>query len=495
MFFRRIVTKRNGKEYTYLKLIESYRENGKVKQRVIANLGNIENLDPEKVGTLITSLNKLSDPCVNNERVKKVLPEEGYSPPQNRAVNLDKMWQKLGLSDFLCRAFNDRHSHKVALLVKAMVFQKMLFPQEPRPIAVSYRNVALPQIKNYEPTGNDFYRATASLAKIKNHLEFHLYKILSDHLNAGSLLYMAPVSGEYLGYECDLNTTGTTYQVQPHKRPVHLLVSTIPPGIPVNCRVSNRPFDSTKIIAAQEDIAGHLKAKLCIIADTQDHSGITTLPPGVPLIKSLPLEEFAVIPVSSSDLWQDRDAFTVNNTLWIKDIAKTEKRYIICHDLRPTSPSDRVLETKLAGTAQELDKIKSLVRQQRLRREKTIIKRINAILQKNGCEDYFNFRLNLKEPDIHYSRNEEVIHKLKTLNRTKVLETNIKELPALEIVESYQQWSNIKNKLQLINDPVKIPVIHPFTEENQINEYITGQAIVHLLSCTLETLISQGDDN
>lgn len=56
MFFRKIITKVNGKEYAYVKLIKNYREDGKVKQRVVGNLGNIDDLTPEKINELINGL-------------------------------------------------------------------------------------------------------------------------------------------------------------------------------------------------------------------------------------------------------------------------------------------------------------------------------------------------------------------------------------------------------------------------------------------------------
>lgn len=40
----------------YVKLIENYREEGKVKQRVIANLGNVDDISPEKAKKLIRGL-------------------------------------------------------------------------------------------------------------------------------------------------------------------------------------------------------------------------------------------------------------------------------------------------------------------------------------------------------------------------------------------------------------------------------------------------------
>ena len=48
MFFRIHKFIQNGKEYRYLRLVENYRVNGKARQRVIANLGNILKLDTNK---------------------------------------------------------------------------------------------------------------------------------------------------------------------------------------------------------------------------------------------------------------------------------------------------------------------------------------------------------------------------------------------------------------------------------------------------------------
>ena len=56
MFFRTVVIKKGNKSYKYLRLIENYRQDGKVKQRVIANLGNLDNIPPDRIDSLISSL-------------------------------------------------------------------------------------------------------------------------------------------------------------------------------------------------------------------------------------------------------------------------------------------------------------------------------------------------------------------------------------------------------------------------------------------------------
>ncbi|MGD0153050.1 MAG: hypothetical protein ABSC17_04695 [Thermacetogeniaceae bacterium] len=59
MFPRIITTKRQGKEYHYLAMVESYREKGKIKQRQVGNLGNIDMYSEKEILSLINKLRSL----------------------------------------------------------------------------------------------------------------------------------------------------------------------------------------------------------------------------------------------------------------------------------------------------------------------------------------------------------------------------------------------------------------------------------------------------
>lgn len=56
MFPRIITTRRQGKEYRYLAMVESYREKGKIKQRQVGNLGNIDMYSEDEILSLINKL-------------------------------------------------------------------------------------------------------------------------------------------------------------------------------------------------------------------------------------------------------------------------------------------------------------------------------------------------------------------------------------------------------------------------------------------------------
>ena len=69
MFVRVRRSVQNGRTYEYLQIVESYRKDGKVKQRIIANLGRREKLVAEgRVDALLRSLAKFSDKLMVVER-------------------------------------------------------------------------------------------------------------------------------------------------------------------------------------------------------------------------------------------------------------------------------------------------------------------------------------------------------------------------------------------------------------------------------------------
>lgn len=53
-------TNKDGSKRTYLQIVEAVRENGKVRQKVLLNMGRIEDMQDGDLDRLITSLAKFS---------------------------------------------------------------------------------------------------------------------------------------------------------------------------------------------------------------------------------------------------------------------------------------------------------------------------------------------------------------------------------------------------------------------------------------------------
>ena len=60
MFIKKVRINRGGRTYTYLRILESYRQDGRPRQRVLANLGNLETIPAEQLAKLSRQLAELA---------------------------------------------------------------------------------------------------------------------------------------------------------------------------------------------------------------------------------------------------------------------------------------------------------------------------------------------------------------------------------------------------------------------------------------------------
>ncbi|MEW6275543.1 MAG: hypothetical protein AB1556_10605 [Bacillota bacterium] len=184
MFFRKITTRSNGKEYTYVKLIENYRKGNKIKQRVIANLGNIEELDPDRVRALMTSLAKVCgvEPSGKPKlKIKRVL-------RYGDALLIHKIWERLGLTG-AAGAFPGM-APDLALTVELLVIAELLrLPAEA--VKEWRRHLYLPASEQANPPPRE--EALSFLAENGQRLQEHIFSRLQDWGKITSPIYLFAV--------------------------------------------------------------------------------------------------------------------------------------------------------------------------------------------------------------------------------------------------------------------------------------------------------------
>ena len=86
MFVKETKVKRSGREYSYLQLVEGYRdENGKVRHRVVANLGRKDALkDSGQLEALAGSFARLDPPMAGTRRSRRPVVARGALPARAR---------------------------------------------------------------------------------------------------------------------------------------------------------------------------------------------------------------------------------------------------------------------------------------------------------------------------------------------------------------------------------------------------------------------------
>ena len=118
------ITKTGDRQY--LQLVESFRnDRGQVRVRVIANLGRLDKLTPQKLDPLINGLNRAVGRAENTS--SEVIQESGRN--YGDVFALHELWRELGIDKALHRALrSSRRESDAEALVRAMVFNRLCDP-------------------------------------------------------------------------------------------------------------------------------------------------------------------------------------------------------------------------------------------------------------------------------------------------------------------------------------------------------------------------------
>ena len=118
------ITRSGGRQY--LQLVEGYRnDEGKVRHRVVANLGRLEDLNPAKLDPLINGLNRAIGRSDNTAFPVEIESSKAFG----NVFALHELWKDLGFDRALARAMRSgRRKIEADALVRAMVFNRLCDP-------------------------------------------------------------------------------------------------------------------------------------------------------------------------------------------------------------------------------------------------------------------------------------------------------------------------------------------------------------------------------
>ena len=134
------ITKTGDRQY--LQLVESFRnDRGQVRVRVIANLGRLDRLSPDKLDPLINGLNRALGRTENTS--SEIIQEAGRA--HGNVFALHELWCELGFQKALNRALrSSRREFDAEALIRAMVFNRLCEPDSKLGCLRWLETVALP---------------------------------------------------------------------------------------------------------------------------------------------------------------------------------------------------------------------------------------------------------------------------------------------------------------------------------------------------------------
>ncbi|ERJ10860.1 IS1634 family transposase [Haloplasma contractile] len=275
MFIR--VTKSPTAKYSKVYLVEGYRdENGKSKQRVIKCYGNLEELqekDPNILEKLKAEAKKIPKNKVN---ISLNLKESNSSMEKDQNYGfffLERLYKDLQISSFL-KDFISGSKHRFNLddVLKLLVFGRILNPE-------SKKATVERQDQYFEPfqvTLHSVYESLSQFNELKDDLQFHLHKRVSELYGRNASLVFYDVTNYYfeIDEEDELKKVGVSKENK--KSPIVQMGLLIDQkGLPIAYRLfSGNTHDSSTLIPFLEEIREKYKlGKIILTADKGLNSG------------------------------------------------------------------------------------------------------------------------------------------------------------------------------------------------------------------------------
>ena len=118
------ITRSGGR--SYLQIVEGFRTDAGVRQRVVANLGRLDQLEDKKLDPLIHGLQR----ALGRVPVSAPVPQYDTALAFGDVYALNELWSSLGFGEAIKRALrSSRRSFDAEALVRAMVFNRLCAPE------------------------------------------------------------------------------------------------------------------------------------------------------------------------------------------------------------------------------------------------------------------------------------------------------------------------------------------------------------------------------
>lgn len=133
------ITRSGGR--SYLQLVEGFRTQAGVRQRVVANLGRLDELDGKKLDPLIHGLQR----ALGRVPISAPVPEYDSARALGDVHALNELWSSLGLGDAVRQALrSSRRAFDAEAMVRAMVFNRLCAPDSKLGCLEWLETVAIP---------------------------------------------------------------------------------------------------------------------------------------------------------------------------------------------------------------------------------------------------------------------------------------------------------------------------------------------------------------
>lgn len=485
----------------YLQIVEGYRTpDGKVRQRVIANLMRVDAMEPGALDSLIRGLQRAAGQVPAEAPTRAAQAEFAPSRAFGHVFALHQIWQQLGLGDALRRCFRSaRRRFDAEALVRAMVFNRLVAPRSKLGLLEWLNTVTMPDCPPM--THQQLLRAMDALIDQLDAVETAVCRQVRPLLDSAlSVVFYDLTTVRYRGEETagdwPLVSKGLSKDAGQVERQFVLGVVQSGCGLPLLHTVAPGNVGETKTVEAM--LAHVLKRfpvkQVVLVADR----GLLSLD-NLDAITAMGTEHQVQVDfVMALPARRYRDMKEINATLVFEDGHAegkfADRRLVVSHDAsraaeQKTARSAKLQAAELLGErlAKKLDgQDEGDNEPGRRATDRGAYKRFAQELRDRKLSRFFH--LDWKAKLFSYSRNDQAIADAEAFDGKLYVLTSLAKdaFPAAAIIERYKSLADIERGFRVLKSELLIAPVH-----HRLETRIRAHALICFLALLLHRVMRQ----
>jgi len=472
MFTRLKTVRARGRSYQYLQLVENHRDNGQVRQRLIASLGRLDQLlekgDLEQVVKgLVRYLPQLR--LIEAQRQQSLVAESDriWGP----VLVFERLWQELGLHSLFQKLGAPRRlGFDLDRCAFAIVLQRLLAPGSDLRGSKWIKTVEAEGFEQIQLS--HFYKTLGVLWREKETIEQHLYKRGLDLFNQEvELVFFDTTSTYFEGRRWEgWAKRGMSRDHRPDHLQLILGVVMRRDGIPISCEIwPGNTADVTTLVPILEALKKRFRIRRVVLVCDRGMVSAANLKAiakaGYDYIVGMRMRRN--LEVREEVLRRAGRYREVKRNLCVKEVGVDERRYIVCFNPERAEKDRQDRQAILEKLGKKLGRgsVKGLIGNVGYRRFLKAAKGAVEIDPKRVKDD--------ERYDGKY-----------------VLRTST-ELPAPEVAEAYRQLTWIERLWRELKDVVQLRPIYHHHKKDNVKGHIFAAFLALYLSAMLRRQLDE----
>jgi transposase len=254
--------KKKGRTYEYVQIIENYRKEGKIKQRLVMTLGKKDEIDQKKIDALVENLGKFSERLLVLKRDDPGLVAQ-WSRPCGLPFLYQQLWERAGLADIVRELARTReYSFDVERALFLLVVNRLMDPKSELGISTWKEGVFLDGDPFTPLELQHLYRTLDFLEEEKETIEMRLFEKTKTLFNSSVTLVFFDTTSTYCEgsgkHSKELLRYGRSKDHRSDRKQLVVGVLMDQQGIPLGCAVVP---GNTQDVTLVKSLVGQVKER------------------------------------------------------------------------------------------------------------------------------------------------------------------------------------------------------------------------------------------